>query len=91
MLSIYEMSSHLAKKGFMSNYLVWHQHEEVQSLAADESDGEDDEDQMDDMIADIGRGYDLGSWDPPSEVHNFYRLLAISEEKVDDGTDVTVL
>jgi hypothetical protein len=24
-------------------------------------------------------------------VHNFYRLLAISEEKVDDGTDVTVL
>jgi hypothetical protein len=24
MLSEYEMSAHLAKKGFMSNYLLWH-------------------------------------------------------------------
>jgi hypothetical protein len=38
-----------------------------------------------------GRGYDLESEDPPSEVHNFYRLLSASEEKVHDGTDVTVL
>jgi hypothetical protein len=29
MLSEYEMSSHLTKKGFMSNYLVWHQHGDV--------------------------------------------------------------
>jgi hypothetical protein len=29
MLSEYEMSAHLAKKRFMSNYLLWHQHEEV--------------------------------------------------------------
>jgi hypothetical protein len=29
MLSKYEMSSHIAKKGFMSNYLLWHQHGEV--------------------------------------------------------------
>jgi hypothetical protein len=29
MLSKYEMSAHLAKKGFMSNYLLWHQHGEV--------------------------------------------------------------
>jgi hypothetical protein len=29
MLSEYEMSSHLAKKGFMSNCLLWHQHGEV--------------------------------------------------------------
>jgi predicted nucleic acid binding AN1-type Zn finger protein len=29
MLSKYEMSNHLAKKGFMLNYLVWHQHGEV--------------------------------------------------------------
>jgi hypothetical protein len=28
-LSEYEMSAHLAKKGFMSNYLLWHQHGEV--------------------------------------------------------------
>jgi hypothetical protein len=29
MLSEYEMSAHLAKKGFMLNYLLWHQHGEV--------------------------------------------------------------
>jgi hypothetical protein len=35
-----------------------------------ESDGSDDEDRMDDMIADIGMEYDLGSrdQDPPPEV-----------------------
>jgi hypothetical protein len=37
---------------------VWHQHGEVQAPAADESDGNDDEDWMDDMISDIGMEYD---------------------------------
>jgi hypothetical protein len=46
---------------------------------------------MDDMVADIRRGYDLESKDPPLEVQNFYKLLAASEEKVHDGTNVTVL
>jgi hypothetical protein len=46
---------------------------------------------MDDMVADIGRGYDLESEDPLSEVQNFYRLLAASDEKVHNGTDVTML
>jgi hypothetical protein len=46
---------------------------------------------MDDKVADIGRAYDLEFEDPPSEVQNFYRLLAASEEKVHDGTDVTLL
>jgi hypothetical protein len=65
----------------------------VQPPAAAESDGNDDEDRMDDMIADIGMEYDLGSGDqhPPSEVQNFYRLLTASEEKVHDGTALTVL
>jgi hypothetical protein len=63
----------------------------VQPAIADESDGNDDVDRMDDMVADIGRGYDLESEDPPSEVQNFYRLLAASEEKVHDDTDVTML
>jgi hypothetical protein len=63
---------------------------EVQPTVADELDGNDDEYQMDDMVVDIGRGYDLESTDPPSEVQN-YMLLAASEEKVHDGTDVTVL
>jgi hypothetical protein len=64
-----------AKKGFMSNYLLWHQHGEVQPMVADESDGNDDVDQMDDMVVDIGRGYDLESEDPPPEVQDFINSL----------------
>jgi hypothetical protein len=91
MLSEYEMYAHLAKKEFMSNYPLWHQHGEVQAAVADELDGNDDVDRMDDMVDDIGRGYDLESEDPPLEVQNLYRLIAVSEEKVHDGIDVTVL
>jgi hypothetical protein len=91
MLTEYEMSAHLTKKGFMSNYLLWPQYWEVQPTVTDESDGNDDVNQMDDMVADIGRGYDLESKDPPPEVQNFYKLLVVSKEKVHDGTDVTVL
>jgi hypothetical protein len=85
------MSAHLAKKGFMLNYLLWYQHGEVQPTVVDESDENDDIDQMNDMVADIGMRYDLESEDPPPKVQNFYRLLAASEEKVHDGTDVIVL
>jgi hypothetical protein len=46
---------------------------------------------MDDMVANIGRGYDLESEDPSPELQNFYKLLAASEEKVHNGTYVTVL
>jgi hypothetical protein len=91
MLSEYEISSHLATKRYMSNYLLWHQHEEVQPAVADESDGNDDVDRMDDMVADIRRGYGLESKDPLPELHHFYRLLAASEEKVHDSTNVTML
>jgi hypothetical protein len=63
----------------------------VRPAVANESDGNDDADQMDDMVADIGRGYDLESEDPSPKVQNFYGLLAASEEKVHDGTDMTVL
>jgi hypothetical protein len=65
----------------------------VQAPATDDLDGSDNEDRMDDMIADIGMGYDLGSGDQlsPLEVQNFYRLLAASDEKVHDGTNLTVL
>jgi hypothetical protein len=70
------MSDHIAKYGFMPNYLVWHQHGEVQALAPAESDGRYDEDWIDDMIANIGMEYDLGSGDlhPRLEVQNFYSL-----------------
>jgi hypothetical protein len=40
---------------------VWHQHGEVPPLVADESDGNDDEGWIDDMVANIGRGYELES------------------------------
>jgi hypothetical protein len=83
MLSEYEMSGHIVKNGFIPNYLVWHQHREVQTPAADELDGSDDYDRMDDMIADTGMEYDLwsGYQHPPVEVQNFYKLLAVSDEK----------
>jgi hypothetical protein len=63
MLFKYEMTSHIAKHGFMSSYLVWHQHGEVQATVAIESDGSDDEDRMVDMIANIGMEYDPRSGD----------------------------
>jgi hypothetical protein len=93
MLSKYEMSSHIANHRFMPNYLVWHQHGEVQAPAPAESNRSDDEDGMDDMIVDISMEYDLGSGyqHPPLEVQNFYRLLAASDEKVHDVTDLTIL
>jgi hypothetical protein len=63
------------------------------AAAPAESDGSDDEDRMDDMIADIGMEYDLGSGDqhPPLQVQNFYRLLVALDEKMHDGTELTVL
>jgi hypothetical protein len=91
MLSEYEMSAHLAKKGFISNNLLWHQQGVVEPAVADESDGNNDVDRMDDMVPDIGRGYDLEYEDPPPDVHNFYSLLVTLEEKVHDGTDMTML
>jgi hypothetical protein len=68
MLSEYEMSAHLHKKGFISNYLLWHQHGEVQPAVADELDGNNDVNRMDDMVADIETRYDLESKDPLQEV-----------------------
>jgi hypothetical protein len=60
MLYEYKMCGHIVKHKFISNYLVWHQHGEVQAATPTESDGCDDEERMDNMIADIGMEYDLG-------------------------------
>jgi hypothetical protein len=72
------MSAHHAQKGFMSNYLLWHQHGEVQPAVADESDGNDDVNQMDNIVADTGRGYDLEFEDPPPKVQNFYGSIGVN-------------
>jgi hypothetical protein len=70
MLSEYKMFGHIAKHEFIPNYLVWQQHGEVQAAAPVESDGSDDEDWIDDMIAYIGMEYNIGSGDqhPPQKV-----------------------
>jgi hypothetical protein len=89
-----EVQVHLCQEGFMPNYLVWHDHREVElPVVGAESDGNEDDDRMDEMLADIGRDYEVGSGEQgqPSEVQNIYRLLAAAEEKVHDGTDVTIL
>jgi hypothetical protein len=66
----------------MLNYLVWRDHGEVEPPAIGvESDGNEDEDWMDEMITDIGREYEVGFGEqaPPLEVQNFYRLLTTSD------------
>jgi hypothetical protein len=92
-LSEYEMYGHIAKHRFKPHYLVGHKHGEVQATTPSKLDGSNDEDQMDDMIANIGMEYDLGSGDqdPLPEVQNFYRLLDATDEKVHDGTELTGL
>jgi hypothetical protein len=78
----------------MSNYLVWRDHREVESsVIGVESDGNEDDDQIDEMIANIGREYEVrsGAYGQPPEVQNFYKLLTAAEEKVHNSTDVTVL
>jgi hypothetical protein len=46
----------------MSNYLVWRDHGEVEpSVVGVESYGNEDDDRMDEMLADIGREYEVVS------------------------------
>jgi DNA-directed RNA polymerase subunit RPC12/RpoP len=78
----------------MPIYQVWCDHGEVESpVIGVESDGNEDDDLMDEMVADIGREFEVrsGEQGQPPELQNFYRLLATADEKVHDGTDVTVL
>jgi hypothetical protein len=57
-----EAQVHLYKKGFMLNYLVWLNHREVEPPAIGiESDVNDDENWMDEMISNICREYEVGS------------------------------
>jgi hypothetical protein len=69
-------------------------HGEVESpVVGVELDKNEDDDRMDEMIADIGSEYEVGSREQgqPPEMQNFYRLLTTADEKVHDGIDVTVL
>jgi hypothetical protein len=65
----------------MLNYLLWHQHREVEPAVANESDGNDDVDWMYDMVSNIGRGYDMESKDPPQKVQNFLGSLRPQKKK----------
>jgi hypothetical protein len=89
-----EVQVHLCQEGFILNYLVWRDHGEVEPLVVGaESDVNEDDDRMAEMIVDIGREYEVGSGEQgqPLEVQNFYRLLTAANEKVHDGIDVIVL
>jgi hypothetical protein len=89
-----EVQVHLYQEGFMSNYLVWRDHGEVEpSVIGAESDENENDDRMDKMVADIGMKYEVGSGEQrqPPKVQNFYRLITAADEKVHDGTDVTIL
>ena len=53
-----ELEHHLCKNGFMSNYLVWRSHGEVeQNITESERIDDEEEDRMDDLVADISREY----------------------------------
>jgi hypothetical protein len=57
-----EIQVHLCQEGFMPNYLVWCDHKEVEpSVLGTESDGNENDDRMDEMLDDIGREYEVGS------------------------------
>jgi hypothetical protein len=46
----------------MPNYLVWRDHGEVEPpVISAECDKNEDDDRMDEMLADIGREYEVGS------------------------------
>jgi hypothetical protein len=46
----------------MPKYLVWRDHGEVEpAVIGVESDGNEDDDRMDEMVADIDREYEVGS------------------------------
>jgi hypothetical protein len=51
-----EVQVHLCQEGFMPNYLVWRDHGEVEPpVVGTESDRNEDDDRMDEILADIGR------------------------------------
>jgi hypothetical protein len=70
-----EVSYHVFKHGFMLNYLVWREHGEV--VTTIESDGDQDVDQMDDMVDDIRNEYPelRNNQALPEDVKEFYKLL----------------
>jgi hypothetical protein len=88
-----DLGSHLQERSYAElPGVVWPRWGEPPAAGA-ESDGNEDEDQIDEIITDIGRECEVGCGEqaPPLEVQNFYRLISASDEKVHNGTDVTVL
>jgi hypothetical protein len=68
----------------MPNYLVWRSHGEVeQNITESERIDDDEDDQMDDLVADISREYPTLASEQatPEEVQEFYKLLHALEEK----------
>jgi len=75
----------------MPNYLVWHEHGEVDHTI--ESDGDLDVDRMEKMLDDNrNENPELQNNQAfPEDVREFYKLLEASEARVHEGTNVSVL
>ena len=87
----FDVELHLCKFGFMPNYLTWYEHGEVEPVI--ESDHEEDEDRMDEMLDDLNRTFQVNSEEdrPGLDVQEFFRLLDASGEKLHESTTMTVL
>jgi len=75
----------------MPNYLTWYEHGEVEPVI--ESDHEEDEDRMDEMLDDLNRMFEVNSEEdhPGPDVQEFFRLLDASGEKLNASTTMIVL
>ena len=91
LLDMFDLCIHICKYGFKPDYLVRHKHGEVDAPL--ESNIDEDVDQMEDILDDIQHEYPaLETEQPPSEeVQQFYKLLEVSDTKVHEGTNVTIL
>jgi hypothetical protein len=80
-LDKFDLSIHICKYGFKPDYLVWHEHGEVDAPLGSNTDK--DVDKMEDMLDDIRHEYPALETDrpPPEQVQQFYKLLEARMQK----------
>jgi hypothetical protein len=84
-LNKYDLSIHICIYVFKLDYLVWHEHGEVDAPV--ESDIDEDINRMEDMLDGITHEYLALETDQHllEEVQQFFKLLEASEAKVHDA------
>jgi hypothetical protein len=77
------LEHHLCKNGFMPNYLVWRSHGEVEHNITELDRIDDEEDMMDDLVADISREYPTLASEQatPNEVQEFISFFKRRRKK----------